>query len=198
MVPQVLLGVRRLISQSAGATLCNGITHGVDYRIFCPLPNPPPRCAQGRERRCVPPPRCAQGRERISVSTHLHGYPFPRVRGKVGMGASDGETPTPSPAHCVRKGGSEGVYLPRAVRKGGSAYRYLHISTDTPSPACGGRLTAIRRLAKYLPPSLACGGRLASRATNADPVTPFPRLMGWTPPSCNGIDVPKWEWFQST
>jgi len=22
--------------------------------------------------------------------------------------------------------------------------------------------------------------------------------MGWTPPSCNGIKVPKWKWVQST
>jgi hypothetical protein len=24
------------------------------------------------------------------------------------------------------------------------------------------------------------------------------KLMGWTPPSCNGIKVPKWKWVQST
>ena len=29
-------------------------------------------------------------------------------------------------------------------------------------------------------------------------VADAPFVMGWTPPSCNGIDVPEWEWFQST
>jgi len=53
MLPKVAFSIRGLISQSAATTLCDKVTHATDYPAFCPLPNPPPRCAQGRESRCV-------------------------------------------------------------------------------------------------------------------------------------------------
>jgi len=55
--------------------------------------------------RNAPSPECG-GRFIAKITGVSPSHPFPRVRGKVGMGASGGETPTPSPAHCVRKGGS--------------------------------------------------------------------------------------------
>ena len=53
MLPKVAFSIRGLISQSTATTLCDKVTHAIDYPAFCPLPNPPPRYAQTRESRCV-------------------------------------------------------------------------------------------------------------------------------------------------